>query len=476
MQWADSGRAATEENLRKRPVYLYLNSATAQQVVTIAAGSVGLLAQLTNTGAITVLDPTSYSSLTEHTKLLAEESISLWQRFLLAADDDQRVPNGHFALATLQTVRGQFGEAIAEYKLVANRFAKHGLAPHALFQSGQQKVRLRDYVGAHADFKQLVEMYPETPLADRACLHLAETTMKAGLFEEAAGLYRKVYNLGLSAESQAGSALGVGRCAYEMQDYEEAARWLNRYVTLVRDQNRSEFHGACLLLGKAYLAQRKPQQAHMALNLALSGDLPRQQYVETVAVLVKACIEQGLFLEALETIEGTSGWQLSQQEAIELLLLRAQVLRSIGLVDKAIAALLEKGQFLPSPELKGKVAVELAACYTHNGDIESARKTLSDAFALVGPGPLAQQIGRELARACLRLGQADQAISVCTQLLDHAVASDSKAGDAAGRQSVLDLLAEAYRKHGQYDRAVAIVLDRYGTTADPNHSPLIRDN
>ena len=459
LQWADNGRAATEENLRKRPVYLYLASAAAQQVVTIAAGSVGLLAQLNNSGVLTVLDPTSYSSLSEHTNLLAEESISLWQRFLLASENDQRVPNGHFALATLQAVRGQFGEAIAEYKLVANRFAKHALAPHALFQSGTHKVRLRDYVGAHADFKQLVELYPETPLADRACLHLAEATMKAGLFEEAAGLYRKVYNLGLSAESQAGSALGVGRCSYEMQDYEEAARWLNRYVTLVRDQNRAEFHGACLLLGKSYLALHQPQQAQIALNLALNGDLPRQQYVETVAVLVKACIGQGLFLEALETIEGTSGWQLSQQEAVELLLLRAQVLRSIGLVDKAIAALQEKGQFLPSPELKGKVAVELAACYTHNGDIELARKTLSDAFALVGPGPLAQEIGLELARACLHLGQADQAILVCTQLIEHAVASDVKDSDAAARQPILDLLADAYRKEGKYDQAVATIID-----------------
>ncbi|MEN6576844.1 MAG: hypothetical protein ABFD90_10920 [Phycisphaerales bacterium] len=462
LRWADNGQTApAEENMRKRPVYLYLPSATVQQVITVAAGSVGLLAQLDDSGRnITVHDPTSYSSLAEHTKLLTDESISLWQRFLLAADTDQRAPNGHFTVALLQAVRGQLDEAIAEYKLVANRFPKHVLAPHALLESGKLKVKLRDYVGAHADLKQLVEVYPETDLADTACLHLADATMKAGLFEEAAGLYRKVYNLGLSAESQAASALGAGRCSVEMGDHEETARWLNRYVTLARDQNRPEFHAACLLLGKAYLALHKPQQAHVALNLALKGDLSRQQYVETIAVLVKAYIEQGLLLEALQTIEGTAGWQLSQQESIELLLLRVQVLRSIGLVNKAIALLQEKGQFLPSPELKGAVAIELAACYSDNDDIESARKTLSDAFALVGPGSLGQQIGRELARTCLRLGQTSQTVSVCSQLLEHASATE--------RPPVLNLLAEAYRKQGQYDRAMAAMLNRYDDATDPN--------
>jgi len=462
VRWTDNGvTAPSEENMRKRPVYLYLTSATVQQVVTIAAGSVGLLAQPDDSGHhITVQDPTSYSSLTEHTKLLADESISLWQRFLLAADTDQRAPNGHFTLALLQTVRGQLDEAIAEYKLVANRFPKHALAPYALLESGKLKVRLRDYVGAHADLKQLVEVYPETDLADTACLHLADATLKAGLFEEAAGLYHKVYNLGLSAQSQAASAMGAGRCAYEMGDYEETARWFNRYVNLATDQNRPEFHAACLLLGKAYLALHKPQQAHAALNLALKGDLSRQQYVETIAVLVRAYIEQGLLLEALQTIEGTAGWQLSQQESIELLLLRVQVLRSIGLVNKAIALLQEKGQFLPSPELKGEVAMELAACYTDSDDIESARKTLSDAFALVGPGSLAQRIGRELAYACLRLGQTKQAISVCTQLLERA--------SAAEKPPVLRLLAEAYREQGQYDRAIDVMLNRYDDTTDPN--------
>ena len=467
VQWIDNGQGnLDEESVRRRPVYLYLTSATAQQAMTIAAGSVGLIARMNRIGKVTILDPSSYASLADHTALLADESASLWQRFLLSAENDKRAPNSHFALGLLYAQNNRPNEAIAEYKLVANRFAKAPLAPHALLQSGTLKVTLRDYAGAQQDLKQLVELYPDTELADHASLYLADATMKAGLYVEATGLYRKVYNLGLSRESQTASALGAGRCFYETQDYNSAAKWLNRYVTLTQDQNRREFHVACLLLGKTYLALENPKQAHAALKLAMKGDLSRQQYVDTVATLVKTYIQQGLYLEALNTLEGTHAWQLSQQETIELLLLRARVLRSIGLVDKAIAILGEKAQFLPSPELKGKVALELTACYRDQGQYEQARQVLSETFALVEPGPLAENIGGELARICLRVGQPTQAISVCSQLLQHAT-------DAAARRSIQALLAEAYRGQKQYDQAVSVLLDSQASRSNATSTPVM---
>ncbi len=452
LHWVNSGQAALDERtVRKRPVYLYLTSATAQQVMTVAAGSVGLIAQMDDDGNIKITDPSYYMSLADHTSLLTDESTSLWQRFLLTAVNDTRIPNGHFALGLLHVVRDRLDDAIAEYKLVANRFPQDPLAPYALLHSGKLKVTLRDYVGAKDDLKQLIELYPDSQLADRSCLYLADTTMKAGSYDEAAGLYRKVYELGLSMESQTESAFGAGRCYYETQDYEQAARWLNRYVTLARNQNRREFQMACLLLGKTYLALEKPEQAHAALKLALKGELSHQQHVETATMLVKTYIQQGLYIEGLNILEGTQAWQLSQQEMIELLLLRARILRSMGLVDKAIAALEEKNQFLPNPELKGRVALEMAACYSDVRQFEAARRTLSETFALVQPGPLAQQIGCELAKVCLRVGQAGQAISVCSQLLEHTT-------DVTDTEQINALLAEAYRAQSQYGRAISALL------------------
>jgi tetratricopeptide (TPR) repeat protein len=452
LEWIDNGQTLfDEEGARRRPVYLYLPEATAQQVVTVAAGSVGLLARMDRSGNVRIVDPSSYASLAEHTALLAGESVSRWQRFLMTAEDDKRVPSGHFSLGLLHTVSERPSDAIAEYKLVANRFPKNALAPHALLHSGKLKVTLRDYAGAQEDLRQLVELYPDTEVADRACLYLADATMKAGMYVEASGLYRKVYNLGLSRESQIESALGAGRCYFETQQHEDASRWLNRYITLAQDQNRREFYVACMLLGKTYLALERPQQAHAALKRAMKGDLSRQQYVDTVATLVRAYMQQELFVEALNTLEGTHAWQLSQQETIELLVLRARILRSIGLIDKAIALLGEKAQFLSNPELKGKVVLEQTACYIEQREFELARKVLSETLPLVEPGPLAQQIGRELAAVCLRVGQPTQAISVCTQLLEHT--SD----DGEVRQ-LRALIAEAYRLQKEYDLAVSALL------------------
>ncbi len=452
LHWIDSGQPALdEETVRKRPVYLYLTSANAQQVMTVAAGSVGLLARMDDAGSVKISDPSFYTSLADHTTLLTEASISLWQRFLLTALNDKRVGNAHFALGLLHVLRDRLDDAIGEYKLVANRFPQDPLAPYALLHSGRLKVTLRDYVGAKDDLKQLVELYPDSELADRAYLYLADTTMRAGSYEEATGLYRRVYDLGLSIESQSESAFGAGRCFYETQDYEQAAKWLNRYVTLARDHNQREFQMACLLLGKTYLALEQPEQAHAALKLALKGELSHQQHVETATMLVKTYIQQGLYIEGLNILEGAQAWQLSQQEMIELLVLRAHILRAMGLVDKAIALLADKNQFLPSPELKGRVALELAACYRDAQQFENARKALSETFALVQPGPLAQQIGCELADVCLRVGQAGQAISVCTQLLDHTSAT-------AETEQITALLAKAYRAQREYDLAISALL------------------
>ncbi len=453
LNWAGSSKPTPEEEaLRRRPIYLYLRSATAQQVMTVAAGSAGLLAQMDGTQNVKITDPASYTSLSDHTNRLADESISLWQRFLFNAKDDQRVPASHFTLGLLHAVRDHTNEAIAEFKLVANQFPKDPLAPFALLQSGRLKVTLRDYVGAQTDLKQLVGLYPDTAIADKASLSLADATMKAGLYKEATSMYRKVYNLGLSTESQTESSLGAGRCFYETGNYEEAARWLDRYVTLARNQNRREFHTACLLLGKANLALGRAEQAHSALNLALQGDLSRQQHIETIATLVEAYIEQDQLIDALNILENAHAWQLSQQEMIELLLLRARILRSIGLIDKAIALLEEKGPFLPSPDLKGKVSLELAQCYITKGDYEKARGALSGTFQLVEPGPLAHRIGCELARTCLRVNQPNRTISVCKQLLEYATTVPE-------RQEIRELLSEAYCEQGQYNLAVAILLE-----------------
>ncbi|MHC4482632.1 MAG: tetratricopeptide repeat protein [Planctomycetota bacterium] len=451
----------TENSVRKRPVDLYMPAVTTQQFVTVTAGCAGLLARPDEEGTVNIYNPTDYSSLSEHIALLSQEAVSLWQRFLLAFHDDERIPNAHFAVGLLRVQRNQVTDAIAEYKLVANRFSQTSLAPFALLHSSKLKTNLHDYSGAREDLKQLVEQYPDTELAGQACLHLADATTKAGLGAEAGRLYCKAYYLGLPPESQTAAALGAGGCAYEEKDYETAAKWLTRYISSARNHPSTDLYSAYFLLGKTNLALGKPKQACDLLQYALAGQPSKAEYAEIVSELVKAHVQQEHFVEALDILENVRSWQLSQKELTEILLLKAGVLRTMGLVDKAIAALGDRVEYVPDPQLKARMSFELTKCYIAKGNLELVRRDLIEMLILVEPGPLAHQIALELADVCSKLDQDAQTISICLQLLDLGPSAQIK-------QKALALLAKAYNQQKNYDRAALALLGQWNGAEAPN--------
>jgi len=457
IHWALAGAAGQErtaDTIRKMPVTLYMPMATIQQVVGVSAGCVGLLAQLVDNAnklEVNIFDPSEYSSLSEHIALLSREAISLWQRFLLAFHGDKRVPHAHFALGLLQSHAGNITESIAEYKLVANRFSQSSLAPFALLHSSKLKTNLRDYAGAREDLRQLVEQYPDTKIADRAGLYLADATMKAGLNEEAERLYRKVYNLGLSLESQTAAALGAGKCLYEKKDYAAAAEWLGRYISLAGDRTNKDFDLAYFLLGKTQQALGKPQQACEAFEHTLAGQLSQEEYIQTLSALVESRIQQGHFVEALDVLESGRSELLSQKDSIEILLFKSRIFRAMGLADKSIVVLGDKAEYISAPQLKARILLELAKCHIAQGDLASAESILTESLSLADPGPLAHEIACELAGVCLKLSRNSQAVSICSQLLDSNPSSLIK-------QKALNILATAYNQQKNYDRAALAFL------------------
>ena len=465
----DSGKApgtdAEKDTIRKRPASMYLPGATTQQFIMVAAGHAGLLARMDSKGNVNIFNPADYSSLSQHISLLTQEAISLWHRFISVFHGDQRVPNAHFALALLQARIDQVTDAIAEYKLVANRFAHSSLAPFALLYSSILKTNLRDYSGARQDLKQLVEQYTESELSGQACLFLADATMKAGLSHEAGRLYSKVYHIGQSLQAQINSAFGAGRCFYEQKDYETAVKWLTRYFDLTRDNTSINLYSACFLLGKCNLALGKSQQACDAFEAALggpAGKLTRTEYIEVVSALVDAKIQQADFVEALATLESTRSWHFSlEEESIEILLLKSSVLRAMGLADEAIAALGDKAQYALDTQAKAAITLELAKCYVARGNLELARNYLFGILMLVEPGPLAHEIAFELADVCLKLGHSSQTISICSQLLDLDPSAMIK-------QKALDILAAAYSRQKNYDRAALALLGKWNEPKSPN--------
>jgi len=452
IHWAFKGTSnsfSAEESLRRRPVSLYLPAATSQQIVLTAAGCAGLLACTEGQPGkekVTIYDPAEYSSLRQHISFLSQHAISLWQKFVLTFYSDERLGNAHFLMGLLHSQIGLPIEAIAEYKLVANRFSQMSLAPFALLHSSKLKASLRDYPGAREDLKQLVEQYPDVEIYGQAYLRLADATMEAGLNDEAAKLYQRVFNFGLSTESKIASSIGAARCLYETKAYEDAAKWLTRYIELAGSDKNNNLYSAYFLLGQCNLALKKYQQACDAFKYALAEQSSREQYVEAIASLVKGHIEQEHFVEALDTLESVRSVALSKEQSVEMLLLKCRIFRMLGLVDTAIIFLRDRAEYISDPQLNAKISFELALCHIAGGNLEGARSVLSEILSAIEPGPLVQQAGMELADVCLKLGRGSQAVSVCLQLLESDLSGQRK-------RQVLRMLAAAHNQQKNYDKA-----------------------
>lgn len=453
IRWSFEEKAGSNlqsDMIRLSPATLYLPTANSQQILLIAAGSTGLLAHLDESFGkqhVTIYYPADYTSVREHIDFLGQHAISLWRKFVLTFNSDNRLGNAHFAMGLLQSKTGMAAESIAEYKLVANRFSQTSLAPYALLHSSRIKSDLRDYRSARDDLKQLIEQYPDTEIYIQGYLSLADVTKLAGLYAEAAQFYCRVYNFGLSHDSKIASAFGAAKCFYQIKAYEEAAVWLNRYIEMAKGDHGNDLYTAYFLMGKTNLALGKYKQASEAFQYAITEQNSREQYVEAVKALVQGHIEQENFIEALDALENTRLVALSEQQSIDMLLLKSEIYRMLGLVDTAIDILHNRAEFVTDNRLRIKITSELAKCYLANGNLEFARNNFSEVLRTAEPGPLAQSAALELANVCLRLEQSAQSISVCSQLLDMEISDQTK-------QRTLKILAEAYNQQKDYNKAV----------------------
>ena len=86
--------------------------------------------------------------------------------------------------------------------------------------------------------------------------------------------------------------------------------------------------------------------------------------------------------------------------------------------------------------------------------METALQKLAKILELAESGPLVHKIALRLANICLQLGQHNQAISVCSQLLDLQPSEQTK-------QQTLELMAMAYNQQKNYDRAALALLGQW---------------
>jgi tetratricopeptide (TPR) repeat protein len=448
------GMDSNKASLRERPVSLYLTAVHDRQFMTVATGSVGLLALFDDRRSVMIENPAEYSSVSEQARLLGAEAVACWQTYLFSMPEGRYHANAYFATGLLKAQQGLFGESIAAYKMIPGSFSNSPLGPRALVSSAKLKIALHDYPGAYADLKEAIEQYPGHDDIEETYLTLANVAGQTRRDEEATKLYCKVYYLNSSRQSQSEAALSAGKILYQGGHYADAELWLSRYLDLVEDKNDENLHQGCLYLGKSWLALGNYPSACEALRAALSGKLSQKDYVETVTALVEGYMEQNRFGEAFGVLSEATARQLSQADTVHLLLLQSKALRGMGLTENAAALLTEREGYILDDSLKGKIGYALSDCYIELGQYDQAYKKLAAILEGSESGPEAHKIALKLAQVCLSLGLDDQALRVGSELL-------SLKPSMLVEQQALEVLAEVYRKQENYDRAALVLMGHW---------------
>ncbi|MEJ5259692.1 MAG: tetratricopeptide repeat protein [Anaerohalosphaeraceae bacterium] len=439
----------SEETMRRRPVTLYLPSAAGTYLAELAVGSTGLLWRFDGASA-RLYDPETYKDLEEYRTALLAEAVAMWQRFLLRYHGEHRAPNAHYALGVLYALQGQPIPSLSEFKLVSSRYPHHPLAPYALAYSSRLKAQLGDFEGARSDLNELVMQYPENRAVDEAHLYLAEASAEKGLYETAARLFEKVYRLNFSSSVRSRAAYGLGRCAYESGDYEQAQRWLNETLELMEQDKNSQTGPVLHLLGQVCLKRGDYETAAAVLKASLRQHLTEEEAFQANLNLIEAKIARQHYVEAIEILEGISESRLSQKQMCELLLRRSRILRETDLAETAVSLLRRRREFIADAGLRAQIGLELARCYIQMQDFSAAEKELTEAvYDLQEPSEIEEGMYL-LAQTAFQRGRLDTARTFCEQILSMEGVSESM------RQKTFVLLGRVYEGQQRYaDAAMA---------------------
>jgi len=427
-----------DSNTRNRPVTLCLRDATDHRVVEVACGAAGLLARLAGTRAA-VYNPRAIATTDDLRDLLLKESISLWRRLFLRESDPERLIYGHFALGMLYEHAGDSAGALAESPL----------APHASLRCATVRIDLRDYTGAREDLLALLDHHPNFPACDMVYLRLGQAAMKAGLLDEAVMTFKRLYYYELSQPSKIGAALGAGTCYAAMGKPKAASEWLARFASLAHRAGKDdeETAEAGYLLAKSLREDGRPQEAKARLLLMLQSQPTEPLRTNALLALAQAVIQQEDFPSAFAVFRRIDTTKVAPPLADRAVLLEAQTLRQVDLPGRAIRMLKNRQPDAASPRTAALMSVELGRCYADAGDFERGRRLLTEALPKFGRDPPANEVACELARLCLKTGQAAQAIGLCRELLMRDV-------PGVVRRRALNLLGIAYVHKRDHDRAV----------------------
>jgi tetratricopeptide (TPR) repeat protein len=433
-----------EPSIRQRPVSMYLPDTTGQRLCELAAGSSGLIARFTGEG-IRIDYPPSCTSLNEQRDLIVREAVSVWRRLFLKAPQDGRLAQGYFALGLIHEISGQTIEAINDYHLTVRQYARTNVAPISLLRASKLLSDLRDYSGARSNLNQLLDSYPDSDLSGQAYLVLGEATLKAGLYEEAFQVFKKLYFLEINGPSRAMASFGAGKCLYKLGNHEESIKWLSRYIEISgRDENKN-LNESCFLLGKSSAAINDHAGAIRAFA-RVAGNYFGSFTVQATLEKARSYRELKLLGRAAITLNDIPLSGQNELQHFEILQLGSQVYREMGLPEKATSFLRGKIDSISNEALRAQLGVEMARSYWQAGQLGDAYSAMAESLILLPSGSFACEAGCDLAEICLELGKPDHALTVAKSVLEVETNIDI-------RDRAIGLVGRAYLDLHRYEDA-----------------------
>ncbi|HUU10009.1 MAG TPA: tetratricopeptide repeat protein [Phycisphaerae bacterium] len=430
---------------RDRPLFMYGDKLSDQRVIEVACGTVGLMARLSGT-EVTIHDPQGLASTADLRDLLLREAVSAWRRLLLRSSDAEQFAYGHFALGLLYECQNDKAGAMTEYQVLAGQFPRSSLSPLGRLRNASIRIDFKDYAGARQELLELLNRHPAFQATDQVYLRLGEATMEAGLTDEAVATFKKLFDLEPALPVRLAACLKAGACCYRKADYEAAARWLGRYIDLSAGRTGDEPAQAALLLARSQSALGRFEPASAALTKALEAEPSEALRVDILLELARTLMRQDELAMAIAVVESIRRDSVPADKADEAVLLHAQILRAVGLADKAAMQLQAQMASATSDQNRARMAIELARCHIDAGKLMDAHRQLAAVLTDVGTGPLAIEAACELAEVCLKVGQADHAVSVCQHALSLPLPD-------ATRRRLLNILGVAHVRMRDYDRA-----------------------
>lgn len=440
VQWDEAPPA-----VRQRAVSLCLQGVSEQRLVEVACGVAGLTARYTGQ-TVVVHDLQTPVSLTRQRELLTQTAIMAWRRFGLRYPDDPRVGKSHFAMAGLLDSSGESAAALSSYQVLAQRYPHDSLAPLALLQSAMLRLRLRDYSGARTDLLDLLDRYPSGPSFEQVYLRLGQATHQAGMIEEAARVYSRLYHLDVSVPTKRQACLGAAQCHFDQKDYPQTIEWVKRYRELADQDGGRELAAAYVVWAQAANAQGDVEQARQCFSAALAAGPSRQHYVSCLLEMARLDLQQGRMAQVLGALARLEELPLDQEQLFSMLVLSAHAHRAMGLAPVAIRMLRGRIAGLVDPVLRARLQVEYATCLRDDNDAEGACAALEEAMPSLPPGPPTDAAWCDLAELHLKAGRAEQAVTLAEQIL-------ARPTDPQQRRRAMEILGAAYLQRRQYPQA-----------------------